>query len=63
MVKPHVKETFLCDICLGDLEMTFYFEIKKENFVQFRWAEEGTQTQIEIPFFLLDLDKWPVFFQ
>ena len=44
----------------SDLENTFYSEIEKENLVQFRWAE-ATQTQNEIPCFLLDLEKWPVF--
>ena len=46
----------------SELENTIYSEIEKENLVQFRWAE-GTQTQNEIPLFiiLLDLEKWPVF--
>ena len=46
----------------SELENTIYSEIEKENLVQFRWAE-GTQTQNEIPLFiiLVDLEKWPVF--
>ena len=35
----------------SELENTFYSEIKKENLVQFRWAE-STQTQNEIPLFI-----------
>ena len=40
--------------------MEYFFSSDIENVVQFRWAE-GTQTQNEIPLFLLDLEKWPVF--
>ena len=54
--KKHIYGIFFS----SDLENTFYSAIEKENLVQFRWAE-GAQTQNEIPCFLLDLEKWPVF--